>query len=121
MHRDRTIGGLNKNIVTRPLREREADYFAACFLMPRKLIITEFKKRFGNVPFKFDDLKSFQLCKDDPQSLLYSDREELKRELNLARCDFYMNSPIKPLFKMFGVSITSMAIRLNELELISWP
>src|SRR6266481_2962578 len=38
MHRDRPVEGLSRDVGRRPPFEVEADYFAACFLMPENLV-----------------------------------------------------------------------------------
>jgi Zn-dependent peptidase ImmA (M78 family) len=122
MHRDRPIAGLDQKSHTKPIKEREADYFAACFLMPRNTVIAQFKNRFGDqLPFRFDESSSFWLGHDDPQSLIYSDQKSLDRELALATCTHYRMNSFKSLANFFGVSNQTMAIRLSELQLIRWP
>ena len=38
MHRDRPVHGIGVQTSSRPPHEREADYFAACFLVPESLL-----------------------------------------------------------------------------------
>lgn len=51
MHRDMPVSDWNMNKPKRPLKEQEADYFAGCFLMPKKMVLQEIKARFKTVPF----------------------------------------------------------------------
>lgn len=119
MHRDRPIAGLSNETSSRELEEREADYFAACFLMPDKLVTAAFECTFQTkAPFVFDDDSAWWLCPDDPESLLRADTESMDRALALARAESYRGVHIVPLAKQFRVSISTMAIRLKELELI---
>jgi Zn-dependent peptidase ImmA (M78 family) len=119
MHRDRPIKGLLGGMGHRPLKEKEADYFAACFLMPRKLVIDAFELTFRTqVPFVFDDAAAFWLCPSDPESLLRADYGSLDRALSLATAQSYGGRHFNSLAKQFRVSVTTMAIRLNELGLI---
>jgi Zn-dependent peptidase ImmA (M78 family) len=119
MHRDRPIKGLDSETSSRAPQEKDADYFAACFVMPRRLVTTAFESTFSvNVPFIFDDATAFRLCPNDPDSLLRPDSGSLDRALSLASAQSYGGRYFKSLSKQFRVSVTTMAIRLNELELI---
>lgn len=123
LHRDRPTSGSNIVDRTRPFMEREADYFAACYLIPKDLILREFKKRFGNtIPLLMSDESAFKLCPHDPDSLLGVNRESHERELAVAKCKKFGSAHFKlSLAELFGVSNTAMAIRLKELKLVQWP
>ena len=91
----------DKNAVfgkNKPEREKEADYFASCFLMPDSLMKTkafEFKK-------SFIDNKQLTLLKE-------TEMQAYSEELN----EF--------LRKFFRVSKEAMGYRLEELELQRFP
>lgn len=123
MHRDRPVEGLSIELNRRPLKEREADYFAACFLMPDRLVREAFFEVFlVQSGFSFDEASAFELCPDDPERLLRPRLGSLDRELALASARSYRHIPFYPLAKRFGVSPTTMAIRLKELNLLRpWP
>ncbi len=121
MHRDRPTDGSSNLEKARPIMEKEADYFSACFLMPENLLITKFEEVFGKEPFIFDDGASFSMNPSDPDMLLNADKDSLDREFALARCTAYKGRQIYSLSKKFGVSDSAMAIRLKELRLIRWP
>lgn len=120
MHRDRPIEGLSRSSNhTRTPVEREADYFAACLLLPRKSVRSAFQKTFQtNLPFVFDQDAAFHLGLGDPEALMYADEDSLERELALATCESYKGRHFHSLAKQFKVSAMTMAIRLLELELI---
>ncbi|MHB1530454.1 MAG: ImmA/IrrE family metallo-endopeptidase [Acidiferrobacteraceae bacterium] len=119
MHRDRPIAGLSNETISREPKEREADYFAACFLMPDKLVTAAFESTFRTkAPFVFDDDSAWWLCPDDPDSLLRADIGSMDRALAFASAESYRGVHLVPLAKQFRVSVTTMAIRLKELELI---
>ena len=88
----------DKNAVfgkNKPEREKEADYFASCFLMPESLIktkVSEFKKS-----FMYN--KQFTLLKD-------TETQAYNEELN------------EYLRKFFQISKEAMGYRLEELQLI---
>lgn len=116
MHRDRPLG-LQARQLSRSAAEREADYFAACFLMPADRVIREFEARFYRVPFVFDENAAFFLNPQEPDSLLRPYVDSMGRALALAGATSY-GRPITPLTERFRVSRTAMAIRIEELGLI---
>ena len=120
MHRDRPVKGLNGETLARPKKEKEADYFAACFLMPEKLVIEAFESTFMfRGQFVFDDTAAFWLNRSDPDALLRADSGSLDRALALSSAQTYGGRHFNSLAKQFRVSAATMAIRLNELNLIS--
>lgn len=119
MFRDRPLSKAWES--KRPQKEEEADYFAACYLMPKNLLGNHFKKRFLTIPFHFNDDTSYLLNPQDPDMLLHSEEGSMDRALVLAKCGFYNGQRFYPLANEFKVSITAMAIRLEELNLIKWP
>ena len=122
MHRDRPIDGGADLGRGRPQFEIEADYFAACFLMPPKLLEDAFRNLFGmREQFVIDENVAFHLCPSDPDSLVRVERDSLDRELVLARCGSFNGKYFRSLSEQFGVSRTAMAIRLKELEFVRWP
>jgi len=119
MHRDLPISGLTRVATSRPWYEREADHFAACLLMPRKRLIAVFEYVFSTkIPFVFDDAAAFELCPNDPDSLSRPHAESLARALALASATHFRGKHFVPLYQQFRVSVSSMAIRIEELGLI---
>lgn len=117
MHRDRPLKELGHH-PTRPKHEKEADYFAACFLVPEKLTRVKFKRFFSSNKFIFNDANAFQISPSDPWSLLRPREGSLDRELALATAVSYGGFRFDNLAKQLGVSATTMAIRIKELGLI---
>lgn len=103
------------------IEETQADHFAACLLMPRKLVKQAFQARFGAPPVRFTEAVAFALCAHDPDSLLAVPADSLQRELALATCTHWGHYQFDSLAQHFKVSKKAMAIRLKELRLISWP
>ncbi|MGB7541899.1 MAG: ImmA/IrrE family metallo-endopeptidase [Burkholderiales bacterium] len=121
-HRDLPIKGLERK--ARDPREREADYFAACFLMPAKLVANVFRSMFRtNNPFEFDDTTAFHLRPNDTESLLTPDVDSYDREVALATARSFGGRHFeKSLAQLFQVSVATMAIRIRELKLVRvWP
>lgn len=118
MYRERPIKGLVGQTSSRPPQEKEADYFAGCFLVPPGLVEEALEFAFSSAPFVFDDTAAFWLCPSDPESLLRADDESLDRALAVASTESYGGRRFISLARQFRVSPTTMAIRLRELELI---
>lgn len=123
MHRERPMKGMVAPHEYRPLEEREADYFAACFLVPRNTARKEFEFRFGTRKLVLDDTSAFWLSKGNPDDLLTSDADSLDFPMAAARACSYGGKQFDSLTKLFDVSTTTMAIRLKELGLVErrWP
>lgn len=106
MHRDRPIKGLSVEQSRRPPEEREADYFAACFLVPRKRLLAAFQATFATrVPFDFNDNTAFMLCPNDSDSLLRAEVGSLDRALALASAISFAGRHFNSLASQFGVSV----------------
>ena len=121
MHRDRALDGRPVGGPRNP-EEREADFFAACFLMPAKLVADRFRRLFlcGD-QLHFNDTVAYHLDAHNIEGLLYASADSLERELALARCQRFNNLNVVSLATQFGVSDSAMALRLKELGLVRWP
>ncbi len=119
LHRDRPVEGLHYEADTRPPREREADYFAACFLMPARLVARRVEETFGfPVPVAFSDTLAYWLSSNNAEFLMSAADDALDREVALATARSFAGRHFEPLTQYFRVSISSMAIRLKELGVI---
>ena len=99
--------------------EREANWFAAEFLMPPKLMRTRFAKAFEEPPLTVDETVAFHLDGSDPEEMIRSEPERLIRESALATCRKDFNQQhIVPLHEQFKVSVKAMTIRIRELGLV---
>lgn len=118
LHRDKPVDAHFLNSDERPQIEREADYFAACFLMPGERVAAEFQIRFGSqIPFEINEDVAFWLAPTDVDSLLNSPKRSMKRALALASAHQFNGRPFDSLAEKFKVSKSAMAIRLLELSL----
>lgn len=103
----------------RPPIEQEADYFSGCLLMPRKAILIEFDARFGSKhPLALTETVAYHL-KADAGVLFSQPRGSLLFAEAVARAQQFDRKRFLSLAQFFGVSVTAMAIRLEELGLIS--
>jgi IrrE N-terminal-like domain len=117
--RDRPVKGMADLTVRKPLIEREADYFAACFLMPRRLVKGALESTFqAKEPIIIDDGAAFWLRPDDPESLIGAEPNSLDRFLAIAGARKFGTRQFDSLASQFRVSVISMAIRLKELGLV---
>jgi Zn-dependent peptidase ImmA (M78 family) len=116
LHRELPIGGLRGK---RPPLEREADYFSACLLMPRGAIEKEFDARFGSKhPLVLTETVAYHM-KADAGQLFAQPRGSLVFAEAVARAQQFDRRRFKSLAQYFGVSATTMAIRLEELDLVA--
>lgn len=111
MHRDRPLDG---SASSPAIEERQADKFAAYFLMPRKLVTVEFERIFGRAPFELDEDREFALFGSQQR------RQMSLRELSrtLASTNRFNGLSFPSLAEIFNVSVAAMAIRLEELGLV---
>lgn len=99
-------------------RERHADIFASLFLMPEKLVRAAFKGTFRiEPPLQIDDDIAYLLSPDNPEEILYAESGSLVPMRRLARFSPPLSN-FRPLHEQFAVSVTAMAIRLQELGFI---
>ncbi|WP_234775307.1 ImmA/IrrE family metallo-endopeptidase [Paraburkholderia tropica] len=118
LHRDRPLLG-DGPVPDR--REREANYFAACFLAPEKLVRRAFREKFGSEILHLDDRVAFAIASNSVQDLLRSKTGSLEFPRAVATAEkFGFGNHFKSLAQEFGMSPTAMAIRIKELELVSY-
>lgn len=116
LHRERPMDGTRHR---RPSLEQEADYFSACLLMPWKAIEQEFDARFGGKqPLVLTETVAYHL-KADAAALFSQPRGSLMFAEAVARAQQFDRVRFKSLAHYFGVSATTMAIRLEELGLVA--
>lgn len=117
-HRDRPIVG-DGGGSSRPLWEREADYFAACFLAPRKLFLEAFERRFGPAPLRLDENVAFYLAGRQGRLLATEPPGSLGFAISVAKAEWLGGPRFKSLASTFGMSPAAVAVRLRELELLA--
>jgi Zn-dependent peptidase ImmA (M78 family) len=117
LHRDRPQDGSGKD-ATRPIQEIEADKFATYFLMPRKLVEKEFRRRFGTECFSLTEATMFALSGNDSMALEKNCKTIRGLSRTLARAERYNSVRFDSLASQFRVSNEAMAIRIEELNLV---
>lgn len=117
MHRDRPVFSIQGR--TRDRIEQEADYFAACFLAPAKLVIEEFRARFRiGPPLPLTDAVAFNLCGESGHALMLAGPDSMKFAAAVAGAESFNGLRFLSLASFFGISVDAMAVRLRELKLI---
>lgn len=115
LHRDKPIDGSAGG--QRDSIEKEADYFAACFLMPEKLLRSVFAERFPDEVLSHEGLRFMFNHSNDKKT-----EKQLKTSRGLARAlaslDRINGHAVPSLAEYFKVSVEAMAIRLEQLELV---
>ena len=120
VHRDRPMDGAPANFV-RPPKEKQADRFAAAFLMPEQQVRTKFEDRFRSQRFSFSDVHMFHLYGHLSDQVGIDDQQSLSRELALANSRSFDRHRFPSLAETFRVSPMAMALRIRELDLVQWP
>ena len=100
--------------------EYEADKFATYFLMPKKLVIKEFEKRYYKGVFQINEDSSFKFGGRTNSELRKECRNKRGLSRKLASSLSYDDERFISLSSCFSVSIEAMAIRLEELELVNY-
>ena len=100
--------------------EREANRFAAQFLMPNWLMRARIKESFyQDPPIIINEHIAYRLVGDNFGYLLAADSSDLRRELALSKCGRnFQNEQIIPLHAQFKVSKKAMAYRIKELGIV---
>ena len=119
MHRDRPLDGSVKLHQPRSQMELEADKFATFFLMPGKLVQERFWMIFGGpAVFVLTDDTAFALDSCNPDALIGKCRSTRDLSKILANTEQYNGRRYCSLADQFGVSVETMAIRIEELQLV---
>lgn len=126
-HRDRPYRGQRSR---RSDREREADVFAAAYLMPPRWVANDLSRRFGGfgryphapclrdrLPIVVDERLAWFLDSEDWERLLTPDAD-IERSRAMSVCTNVGNGHFCSMSEEYGVTPPAMALRLVELNLI---
>lgn len=117
LHRDRAIDG---GALRRERSEQEADLFATFFLMPAKLVVAHFEDLFLCRVFMLDEETAFALSGSCYSELQKKCRTTRDLSRLLVRAESYDGKYFVSLANKFRVSNETMAIRIEELGLVSF-
>lgn len=115
MHRDIPVRGMADPRERRPIEEVQADYYSACYLVPKKILLKAFRARFGTAILKLNETTAFWLAGNDADDLVCSPIDSLDFERAVASSTRFDGRQFESLTSVFRVSNTTMAIRLKEL------
>jgi formiminotetrahydrofolate cyclodeaminase/Zn-dependent peptidase ImmA (M78 family) len=118
LHRDKPIDGSSGTPKNR--EEMQADKFAAYFLMPGNLVEDTFELIF--------QIRKFIINEDTVLGLGAGSIDLLRRQCQnkrglarmLSSTEYYAGKSFNSLAKVFGVSVETMAIRMEELKLLEF-
>jgi Zn-dependent peptidase ImmA (M78 family)/formiminotetrahydrofolate cyclodeaminase len=113
LHRDRPLDGSS---TMTDIKERQANYFAACFLMPSKIVRRIFQQVYSMNRFVVNTNTIFKIGNGLSVEEFQSKYPDIKRRARYLSS--YKGKTYQPLAKIFGVSVEAMAIRLRELNLV---
>jgi len=122
LHRDRPMTGAERGSTTRPVQEQEADLFASELLMPGTILTKYFRDTFGEA-IDHSELSTDAACwlSNPRRNVTFSDLRGNRRRLSMVIAEapsFGPTNSFIPLAVRFGVSITAMAIQLEDLGLV---
>ncbi|MEQ9078129.1 MAG: ImmA/IrrE family metallo-endopeptidase [Sandaracinaceae bacterium] len=117
LHRDRGLDGAPGSRPSSP-EESEANFFAAAFLMPAKLVRAEFRARFATEHFVMTEEAAFGLGNAATEEAHRGRKATPALSRRLAGAEHFHGTPFPSLAQRFQVSESAMAIRLRELELV---
>ncbi len=117
MHRDRPLVRLES--YSRNAQDAEADYFAACFLAPEKLVVAAYRDRFHfGPPMPLNNETAMLLLGTTEHAVMRAGPSEMQLALAVATCQRFAGKRFSSMAELFGISASAMAIRLVELELV---
>jgi hypothetical protein len=116
-HRERAIHGITEPSAPLDPREREANHFAGCYLVPSKPLRMAFEECFGVEQLTLTDDVAFQLLGEEYMSLLNQPYEVLVFERLVAQATRFRGRHFGSLCDLFQVSATTLAIRLRQVGL----
>lgn len=117
LHRDRPLDGSS---LSRDEIECEADKFASYFLMPGKYVKKCFQQSLATDCFFLNEDTSFALTRGTTINLARNCKSLRDLSRILASTESYNGVRFVSLANQFRVSVETMAIRLEELELVNF-
>lgn len=118
-HRELPLHGITEPREPVDPKEREANHFAGCFLVPSKHLKRAFRASFGVERLTLTDDVAYELLGDGFMALLNSPYESLHFERVIAQALRFRGRHFGALNDLFQVSPTTLAIRLRQTGLTS--
>lgn len=117
-HRELPIHGMTEPREPTDPKERQANHFAGCFLVPEKQLRLAFEACFRVRSLKLTDTVAWELLGANYASLLNSPYPSLTFERLIAQAQRFGGHQFGSLHDLFQVSPTTMAIRLHQVGLV---
>lgn len=118
LHRDKPLdGSLN---IPRSREEMQADKFATFFLMSSKLVEDIFFEIFETEKFKINEASVLAIRGNNITAFRRRCRDKRGLARILATTEYFGGKTFNSLSKIFNVSAETMAIRLEELDLLDF-
>lgn len=117
-HRELPMHGLTEPHEPTDPKERQANHFAGCFLVPEKQLRHAFRACFGIESLKLTDTVAWELLGANYASLMNSPYPSLAFERVVAQARRFGGRHFGALHDLFQVSPTTMAIRLHQTGLV---
>ena len=118
-HRELPLAGITEPREAVEPKERQANQFAGCFLVPTKQLRLAFRACFGVEQLTPTDEVAYELLGAGFKSLMNSPYESLHFERLVAQAVRFRGRHFGALNELFQVSATTMAIRLRQAALTS--
>jgi len=118
LHRDRSIDGSGDT--NRSPEERQADRFAAYFLLPKTALLYVFEGIFHMPVFTINQSTALALGAGHPSDFRNHCQDVMGLAKVIASVNQYGGAKFTPMAEAFGVSVPAMAIRLVELGLVQF-
>lgn len=116
-HRELPLQGITEPHEATQPKEREANHFAGCFLVPGKQLKLAFRASFGVEKLTLTDNVAYELLGAGFMSLMNTPYESLAFERVVAQALRYCGRQFGALNELFQVSPTTLAIRLRQMGL----
>lgn len=117
-HRELPIHGMTEPREPSDPKERQANHFAGCFLVPEKQLRLAFEACFRVKSLKLTDTVAWELLGANYASLMNSPYPSLTFERLVAQAQRFGGHQFGSLHDLFQVSPTTMAIRLQQVGLV---
>lgn len=117
LHRDIPLDG---STPSQDIRERQANKFAAFFLMPEKQVKKVFQDLFLTQKFVINQNTVFELREESVSNFRNKCRNSYGLARFLAGAESFKGKSFNSISKVFSVSIGAMANRLIELDLVEF-
>lgn len=117
-HREMPMHGMTEPYAPADPKERQANHFAGCFLVPEKQLRRAFPACFGVERLKLTDTVAWELLGPGGASLMNSSNPLPAFERVVAQAKYFRGRHFSALLDLFQVSPTTMAIRLRQTGLV---